>query len=312
VGAHKRQQGRYRTLRRSGATLSIVVLITFASAQQLDTGTTDLYETFLRSKERIEANYLARTGTTKVWGLPDSLPLVRRSGRVLFEDHFASPDQWHHEGIGSLALPQPGILELVCEGSAQGEEGCMVFTRQDLPDSITVEFCLKVLTTRGLVIVMIGVQGTSGEDLITGLPPRRGTFADYVLNPRIRAYHVSLSRYDDDGRHTGVSNWRRSPGLVLMGQEEDLCKEPGRWYALRLTKLGGHLQLEVDGQFAGGFVDPGEVPGPFPGRGKLGFRLIGSDVRALIANLQVRRYTPEGPIDPPGPRVCPPQEPQHR
>jgi len=292
--------------------LGIALVFTFGNAQQNDTGAATLYETFLHSKERIEADYLARTGTKKVWGLPDSVPLVHRSGCVLLEDHFASPDQWHHEGIGSITIRRPGIMELVCEGSAQGEQGCMVFTQQDLPDSITMEFCLKVLTTRGLVIVMIGVQGTAGEDLITELPPRRGIFADYVFNPRIRAYHVSLSRYDDDGGHTGVSNWRRSPGLALMGEQADLCKEPERWYALRLTKLGGHLQLEVDGQFAGGFIDPGEVPGPFPGRGKLGFRLIGNDVKALVANLRVRRYAPDSPIDPPGPADCPQQDARHR
>ena len=273
--------------------LALTALVSCQPKPETPPAHTAIYERFLGSKDSIEQRYQERTGRRKLWGIPDTAALPPPSGPNLLHEEFATTQGWHHEGIGGLSLPKPGILELVCEGSAQGGEGCMAFSRESFPDSITLEFDLKVLTTRGLVIVMIAVQGTGGEDMLTELPARRGVFADYVFNPRIRSYHLSLSRYDDDGTHTGVSNWRRSPGLVLMGQQEDLCKEPRRWYALRITKLGGHLQLEVNGEFAGGFIDPGELPGPFPAEGKIGFRLIGDDVRAQISDLRVRHY--QGP-----------------
>jgi hypothetical protein len=252
---------------------------------------TAIYEEFLAAKDSIEQEYQERTGTRKIWGIPDTVSLPPASGPTLFHEDFTGTDNWQHEGIGGLSLPEPGVLELACIGSVQGGEGCMAFSHRDFPDSIEISFGLKVLTTRGLVIVKMAVQGTAGEDMLRDLPPRRGVFADYVFNPRIRSYHLSLSRYDDDGIHTGVSNWRRSPGLVLMGQQEDLCKEPGRWYELRITKLGPRLQLHVNGTFAGGCIDPGDLPGPFPAEGKIGFRLIGDDVRAQIRNLTVRQYT---------------------
>jgi len=275
------------------AALSLFALTALVSCQptpEAPPAHTAIYEQFLDSKDSIEQQYLERTGRRKVWGIPDTVALPPSAGSIILHEEFSTTQGWHHEGIGGLSLPEPGLLELACEGSAQGGEGCMAFSRESFPDSITLEFDLKVLTTRGLVIVMIAVEGTGGEDMLTELPARRGVFADYVFNPRIRSYHLSLSRYDDDGTHTGVSNWRRSPGLVLMGQQEDLCKEPRRWYAIRITKLGRHLQLEVDGEFAGGFIDPGELPGPIPAEGKIGFRLIGDDVRAQISDLRVRYH----------------------
>ena len=249
----------------------LLALLTANGCQQATDrrpSTTARHEQFLASKDSIEQEYLQRTGTKKVWGMRDTVPLASRPGSTLLHDRFTTTDGWHHEGIGKLSLPEPGVMELVCEGSVQGGEGCMAFSRQDFPDSITLEFGLKVLATRGLVIVKLAVQGTGGEDILTDLPPRRGIFADYVFNPHILSYHLSLSRYDDDGTHTGVSNWRRNPGLVLMGQQEDLCRKPDRWYDIQITKLGGRLQLMVDGRFAGGFIDPGELPGPLPGCGK--------------------------------------------
>lgn len=253
---------------------------------------TAIYSEFLAAKDSIEREYRERTGSRKIWGIADSVPLPPPSGPVLLADSFTTTGAWHHEGIGAITIPEPGTMELVCEGSVQGGEGCMAFLRQDVPDSVAIEFGLKVLSTRGLVIVKMAVRGTAGEDFLEDLPPRRGVFADYVFNPRVRSYHLSLSRYDDDGTHTGVSNWRRSPGLVLMGQQEDLCREPGRWYTIRILKLGPRLQLFVDGAYAGGVIDPQDLPGPVPSDGKIGFRLIGDDVRAQIRHLRIRSYQP--------------------
>lgn len=217
-------------------------------------------------------------------------PAREPEGEVLLREDFATLDNWHHEGGGEVTVPRPGVLRLDCTGSRQGGVGCMVFCRQDFPDGIALEYDLRVEKSNGLVITFLAMQGLHGEDMITALPPRSGIFADYVgPDALLRSYHVSVSRYDDDGRHTGVANWRRNPGAHLLAQGEDLCREVGRTYHLRLSKDGPHLQLAVNDILAHDFVDPQELPDELPTTGKIGFRAIGSLVIAEISNLVVRR-----------------------
>ena len=167
----------------------------------------------------------------------------------------------------------------------------MAFCKVDFPDSIQIEYDLRVLTTNGLIITFVASRGRQGEDILTELPTREGVFADYVFNPRLRSYHVSLSRYNDEGVHTGVSNWRRSPGLFLMGVQPDLCREPHRWYHITILKRGPALGLVVDDSTAGGFLDLDEIPDAIPGSGKIGFRAIGKHVIVQIRNFTVSRAT---------------------
>jgi hypothetical protein len=216
--------------------------------------------------------------------------LIEPKGKVLFEENFENLDNWRHEGGGRLVLDdeQPGTLRLECVGSGQGRQGTQAFCLRDFPDGIAVEYDIKVLTRNGLVITFVAMRGIDGGDMFAaGQSSREGVFSDYVHNPKLRSYHVSISRYGDDGVHTGVSNWRRNPGLNLVGQGPDLCKQIGEWYHVRIVKDGGHCQLAVDGVLAHEFTDPGELETPMPDGGKVGFRAIGADVRALIRSFKV-------------------------
>ena len=216
--------------------------------------------------------------------------LIEAKGRVLFEDDFRSGlVNWHQEGTGRVFISEPGTMRLECVESAQGREGCMAFCRRDFPDGISVDYDMLVEKSNGLVITFVAMRGLNGEDIINDLPPRRGVFKDYVgQDARMRSYHVSVSRYDDAGVHTGVSNWRRNPGLHLMGQGPDLCKEIGRKYRITIVKDGPHCQLGVNGTLAHEFIDPGEIKDEIPSSGKAGFRAIGSLVLAEISNFRVR------------------------
>ena len=120
----------------------------------------------------------------------------------------------------------------------------------------------------------------------------------YAAKWGLQSYHVSISRFDDEGRHTETSNWRRNPGCLLAGHGVDLVREVNRPYALRLTKDFGCLQLYVDGRFAHGLVDRSEARHPIPDWGKFGFRLIGSEVAAEVSNFRIHRIDPH-----PAPRV---------
>lgn len=229
----------------------------------------------------------AATGEAKVWGDTDIPQLREAKGKVLYVDTFDSFDNWHHEGTGELTRPEPEVMQLNCIGSRQGRAGCMAFCREDFPDNIRIEYDMRALTNKGLLITFIAACGRNGEDMITELPAREGIFADYIYNPGLRCYHVSISRYNDKGEHTGTSNWRRNPGIFMMAQQTDLCEVANCWYHVTIVKQGKLLQMAVSGKLAGGFVDQDEIPEPIPTEGKIGFRSIGADVRVQVKNFRV-------------------------
>lgn len=210
---------------------------------------------------------------------------------MLYETDFsdAALTDWYHEGGGEMRLEEPGVMRIEIIGSKQGGAGCQAFCRRTFPDRIVVEYDLKILTRNGLVITFLGMAGLNDEDFIDGgLQPREGVFKDYTgKDAAVKSYHVSVSRYNDKGEHTGVSNWRRNPGLHLVGQGEDFCRESGRWYRVRLVKDGPHCELHVDGRLAHQFTDPQTLTTPLPTSGKVGFRAIGANVQALIRNFRV-------------------------
>ncbi|OHB48127.1 MAG: hypothetical protein A2Y10_17610 [Planctomycetes bacterium GWF2_41_51] len=211
------------------------------------------------------------------------------SGKIIYQDNFLNLDNWHFEGlVERVTNPEPGIMRLDCSGSQQGKIGCMSFCKLDFPDNISIEYDMYVEAKNGLVITFLGMKGINGEDAIIGVPNRTGVFADYISkNATTRSYHVSVSRYNDKAEHTGVSNWRRNPGIHLMGQGPDPCKEINKWYHVNIIKKGHVCELYVDGEFVSGFTDPQRIEDEIPTSGKIGFRTIGSHAVARISNFKV-------------------------
>jgi hypothetical protein len=214
---------------------------------------------------------------------------IMPQGPRLAADDFIDLDNWHLEGhTEGVSLLEGGGLRLDCSGSMQGGIGVHAFYKDDLPDNICIEYDLYTEEKNGLLLTFMGMRGLNGEDAITGVPKRRGLFKDYTdINAPIRSYHLSLSRYNDEGVHTGVSNWRRNPGLVLVGQGPDPCAEIGKTYHVALIKHGPLCQLQVDGKVISGFVDTETPVDQIPTRGKVGFRAIGARATFRIANFKV-------------------------
>lgn len=227
------------------------------------------------------------------------MPIDYENLEPLHEDPFDTLDNWHHEGIGELHVLEAGErgLRLHCSGSKQGGEGCMAFFRPDLPDHIAVEYDVTIQSHGGLVINYLAIRGIHGEDMIrdeTKLGEKRtGIMANYFSSRwGLQSYHVSFSRFDDKGRHTGTSNWRRNPGGLLVGHGVDPCCQIGQSYHIRLVKDRGSCQLYVDGQYAHGFMDRDTSLCPIPDTGKFGIRLIGSEVKADFRSFKVFRVQP--------------------
>jgi hypothetical protein len=217
---------------------------------------------------------LASMATT----LPTSQPTV------LFEDNFANLDRWHLEGLTDGASVADHELRLDCK-SKMGFHGVMAFCKQEFPDNIAIEYDFLVEQHNGLFITFIAMTDTSGGDALAVQPPRTGVFEDYYNGTR--SYHVSICRYEDDGTHTGVSNWRRNPGLHLMTSGKDWCTQAGKKYHVRITKQGPHCKVEVDGKPGAEFTDPQTLPGPIPTHGIFGFRAIGAKATFRVSNLKV-------------------------
>jgi hypothetical protein len=220
---------------------------------------------------------------------PAAATAVVPQGKVLFEERFENLAGWHLEGnTNRISIMPGGGLRIDCTGSAQGGIGAHAICRRDFPDRIALSYDLFVETRNGLLITFLALRGTNGADAIAGVPPREGWFREYTgKDAAVRSYHVSLSRYDDAGVHTGVSNWRRNPGLHLMADASDPCKEIRTPYRVVLIKDGARCQLQVDGRLVSDFTDPGTLPGPLPDGGKIGFRAIGAEAIVRIANLRV-------------------------
>ena len=221
------------------------------------------------------------------------MPIPYGDLNELHRDDFADFDAWHHEGIGDIERAPDGGMRLHCFGSKQGGQGCMAFFRPTLPDQIAIEYDIIPRSHGGLIINYIALRGLNGEDMIEDrnkLPERTGVMKDYWgYDWGLQSYHVSFSRFNDQGQHTGTANWRRNPGLYMVGHGNDPVTELDRSYHIRITKDAGSLQCFVDGRFAHGFVDWRDQPLPIPDTGKFGFRTIGSDVLVDIANFQVKR-----------------------
>jgi len=253
------------------------------------------YKTLGGKAELIVVKGKGHGGNAEFFQNQKVIEFLLTQGELIFQDNFKNLDNWHFEGlVDGVTNPEPGIMRLDCSGSKLGGAGCMAFCKIDFPDNIKIEYDLFVEEKNGLVITFIGMKGIHGQDAITGVPKRKGIFDDYVSKKAsTRSYHVSLSRYNDQAEHTGVSNWRRNPGLHLMAQGKDLCKQIQKWYHITVIKNGPTCKLYVDGKPAGSFTDPQTLDGEIPTSGKIGFRAIGVRAVAKISNFKVSKYGPD-------------------
>jgi hypothetical protein len=203
---------------------------------------------------------------------------------------------WAHEGVGTITATADGRgMDLACLGSKQGAQGCMAFFKHALPDQISVSYELTVHSQAGLVINYLALRGIQGESVLdetSGLPGRTGIMANYWAKEfGLQSYHLSFTRYNDKGVHTGTANIRRNPGGLLVGHGVDPIREVGRVFKLRITKDLGAVQLFVDGVLAMAAVDHATNLGPIPDGGHFGFRLVGDDVRATVKDFKVKKIT---------------------
>ena len=192
-------------------------------------------------------------------------------GKLLLQDDCDAMENWFIEarenGSGEIA---DGALRVT--STSQGK-GMHAWFRPDLPDNVRIEYDMTVHGPKGFALVFFCAKGTKGQDIITGLPARDGTFSQYVRNDDLRCYHLSVHRMGT-GSWVDGANLNRNPAKALVQRNAvDPCPpaEGDQTYHMTLIKTGPRIQLLVDDKPVLLYIDDGEEA--YDG-GKLGFRQI--------------------------------------
>ncbi len=145
----------------------------------------------------------------------------------------------------------------------------VIWNKHIFPADFLAEFDMSPNgSMNGLTIVFFCGMGTNGEDLFDlSLPPRA---ADY------KTYHSgAIANYSDSywSRNTEVESvtnrMRKNPGFALVAEGKSLTIGPtGVTHHVRILKVGGHIETEINGKVIFKWDDP-EKP---LGAGRIGFR----------------------------------------
>lgn len=177
---------------------------------------------------------------------------------------------WSLEGTGSVTI-RDGALHL--QETPDGV-GVVLWTRDDWPADFRLSFDVSFSNNRGIGVIFFAARASDGGDALRDAPERTGAYDEYIRGS-LDSYSLSLHRYWPDGRNNPGSNLRRNSGFHLLNQAiPDPCLEADRTYSLEITKRGGRITVDVDGDRVHEAVDDGSH-GPVHGAGKIGFRLRG-------------------------------------
>ncbi len=194
---------------------------------------------------------------------------VPQRGKLLLQDDCDNMDNWFIEGSEGKGEIVNGALRVT---STSQRKGVHAWFRPDLPDNVRIEYDMTVHGPKGFALVFFCAKGTKGQDIITDLPERDGTFSQYVRNDDLRCYHLSVHRMGSESWVDGA-NLNKNPAKNLVQRNAvDPCPpaEGDQTYHMTLIKLGGRIQLLVDDKPVLFYIDEAE---PYAG-GKFGFRQI--------------------------------------
>ena len=192
--------------------------------------------------------------------------------------------------------PTPGIdWVLDGKGTARTEEGRLLLSNEQddvvlwntrkFPADFLLEFgVFPHDPNKGLNIVFLAAMGRDGGGIFDLAQPRRaGAFKAYHSGA-LNSYHVSYWATDEHGAARGTAHIRKNYGLHLVAQGSDFITGQGKGpHVVRVLKIGGNIQVEVDGKIAVRWTDDGSAFGPILEEGFIGLR--------QMAHTQSCRYT---------------------
>ena len=194
----------------------------------------------------------------------------RRTGR---------PDEraeWIVEGVGGVEVRGGKLRASPLLYDSKGNQipskdrsHLVIWNKNIFPADFLVEFDMSPNgSTNGLTIIFVCATGTHGEDIFdASLPVRQ---ADY------KTYHSGeIANYSDSywSRNTEVESLtnrlRKNPGFKLVAEGKSLTTgSTDVTHHVRMLKVGGHIEMEINGKVIFKWDDPGRPLGA----GRIGLR----------------------------------------
>jgi hypothetical protein len=223
----------------------------------------------------------------------DAAVLVRRR-RTIYENPLKSArdvQSFRLEGSADVAFRRGRMRLASVRDPREGQAANFVFwCPQDFPADVEVTWEFQPLEEPGLSILFFAARGRNGEDLFDlRLKTRTGPYDQYHHGD-IDAFHLSYFRRalpEERAFHT--CNLRKSYGFHLVAQGADPIPsaiDAPAPYRLRLTTVGGLVELAINDLPIFRWQDDGVKYGPRLYGGKIGFRQVAPLV-AEYANLAV-------------------------
>jgi hypothetical protein len=217
------------------------------------------------------------------------------SGKPMFEDSLGSLDHWVSEGPHVVEIDK-GHLHIKTVDDEK-KVGQYVWCKQELPADFRVEFDMTPVSDSGFFLIFFCTEGVKGEDILG--PELFDQFLNYKTwkqyqdwdkyttnrktDPRIRCYHTSYRR-----SASADCNLRKNPGLnLLKGNKLDSLLPKDKVAHVVLTKQGGHIHLDVNGQEFMDYIDATDI---YSG-GRFGFRQV-YEADGYYSNFKMFDLTP--------------------
>lgn len=166
----------------------------------------------------------------------------------------------------------------------------VVWNKRIFPADLLLEFEVNHCgSDNGLTLLFLAATGNHGEDIFDlDLPVRRAEYPTYHSGS-LQNYSVSYWSRNKEAngqlKDEHLSNRiRKNPGkqIVAMGQSlTDRSADTN--YRIRILKIGGHLEVEVQGRVVVKWTDPGQ---PY-GAGRIGLRSMEGISQVSYDNFRV-------------------------
>lgn len=228
----------------------------------------------------------------------------------LYEADFHQPLRWVKEADlfeGGQRLAPPHEAEWILEGPASAETrdgrlhlvnagGHLVcWNTHVFPADLLLEFdVIPADASQGLGIVFFAATGRDGGGIFDqNQPYRDGIFPTYHSGG-LDSYHVSYWANRPTGGARETAHIRKNHGFHLVSQGRDFISGTGPGpHRVRLLKLGGRIEVEVNGKLSVGWTDNGQTHGPVLQGGRIGLRQMAHTKSCGYTHFKVWSVTPK-------------------
>ncbi|OHE79396.1 MAG: hypothetical protein A3G75_10730 [Verrucomicrobia bacterium RIFCSPLOWO2_12_FULL_64_8] len=208
----------------------------------------------------------------------------------IYEADFTKPLRFVREDdlfVDGKRIRRPEGADWVLEGKTaetRVEHGCLslqnagnhlvFWNTREFPSNFLLEFGISPADPdNGLAIVFFAAKGRDGGGIFDpGQPRRDGEFKAYHSGG-LDCYHSSYWAVTPAGDPRGTAHIRKNYGFHIVAKGRDFISGQGAGpHRVRVLKVAGQIDVEVNGKLAVHWVDDGKNHGPVLQGGFIGLR----------------------------------------